>query len=267
MGKNISQNIGIQVLAPVINENTKYIVARPFRGDEAKAVYEEVTGRIRKDFKNAPVFKQYFEFNEQTGQINGLNTYFGILINNTLSKNGLWIPTIQEAKQLDASGKLSNNVYRDFGMAVYSKDNPNQEVAKRLIKEAKKRGWELPVLAPFKALGIIKTGVKISFKKNAEGIISGEEARQYLDKEFNYKRNTGACRLGRHGFGYWGANWDWLDNSNADGRVDFVCGEATAKNLEASVLANINDSVQKELNALNERIASTQRIAIETLRG
>ena len=234
MGKNISQNIGIQVLAPVINENTKYIVARPFRGDEAKAVYEEVTGRIRKDFKNAPVFKQYFEFNEQTGQINGLNTYFGILINNTLSKNGLWIPTIQEAKQLDASGKLSNNVYRDFGMAVYSKDNPNQEVAKRLIKEAKKRGWELPVLAPFKALGIIKTGVKISFKKNAEGIISGEEARQYLDKEFNYKGNTGACRLDRYGSGSWIVYWSRLDDSNAVGRVDWMCCEATRAEVKSA---------------------------------
>ena len=222
MGKNISQNIGIQVLAPVINENTKYIVARPFRGDEAKAVYEEVTGRIRKDFKNAPVFKQYFEFNEQTGQINGLNTYFGILINNTLSKNGLWIPTIQEAKQLDASGKLSNNVYRDFGMAVYSKDNPNQEVAKRLIKEAKKRGWELPVLAPFKALGIIKTGVK-----------SGKQATELLDK-FTYKRDSGACGLGRGRGGDWGAGWNWLDNSNAVGRVDWMCCEATRAEVKSA---------------------------------
>ena len=83
----------------------------------------------------------------------------------------------------------------------------------------------------------------------------------------NIKKGWGACRLYRSRYGYWNANWNGLDYSNADGRVDFVCGEATAKNLEASVLANINDSVQKELNALNERIASTQRIAIETLRG
>jgi hypothetical protein len=260
-----TQNIGIQVLAPVIDENTRYISTKPLKGDEAKAVYEEVSGRIKKDFKNAPVFKQYFQFNEQSEEINGSSTYLGILINNALSKNSLWIPTIQEAKQLDVSGKLSNGVYRDFGMAVYSEKSPNQEVAKRLIEEAKKRGRELPVLAPFKALDIIKTGVKISFKKDAEGIIFGEEAKQYLE-QFNYKGNSGACGLCRDGDGDWDAIWDALDGSDSGGRVDFVCGEATAKNLEESVLSIINDLAQKKVEALNDRITSAKEIALKTLK-
>lgn len=264
MAENKSQNTGIQVLAPVVSS---YVFAKPFKGDEAKAVYEEVKGRIERDFRNAPMFKQHFQFNEQTEEINGLNTYFGILIDNVLSQTGLWIPTIQEAKQLDASGRLSNSVYRDFGIAVYSEAQPNQEVAKRLIHEAERRGWELPVLAPFKALDLIKTGVKISFKKDAEGVIYGEEARQDLDKEFENRGSWGACRLGCSGSGSWVAGWDGLGDSVAGGRVDFVCGEATAKNLEASVLTNIRGLAQKEVESLNARIASAEEVALQTLRG
>jgi len=262
--KNKGQNIGMQVLEPVIE---KYVFAKPFKGDEAKAVYEEVMGRVEKDFKNSPVFNNYFRFNEQTGEINGSNIYFGILINKVLSKNGLFLPTIQQAKQLDSLGILSNNVYRDYGIVIYSEDQPNQEVAQRLIQEASKREWKLPILASFKTLDIIEPEAKISFSKDVEGIITGEEARQYLDKEFNYKRDSGVCRLGRYGVGSWLAGWNRFDGSDADGRVDFVCGEATTKNLETALLLEIHNSAQKEVESLNTKIASAKGAALQILRG
>jgi len=261
--KDKGQNIGMQILEPVIE---KYVFAKPFKGDEAKAVYEEVMGRVEKDFKNSPVFNNYFQFNEQTGEINGSNTYFEILINKVLIKNDLFLPTIQQAKQLDSLGILSNKVYRDYGIAVYSKDQPNQEVAKRLIQEANKRGQKLPILAPFKALDLIP-GAKISFRKDVEGIITGEEARQYLDKEFDYKMDSGVCRLYRNGDGDWNANWNRFDSSDADGRVDFVCGEATTKNLETALLLEIHNSAQKEVESLNTKIASAKGAALQILRG
>lgn len=264
MAEDKTQNTGIEVLEPVIE---KYVFSKPLQGDEAKEVYKEVRGRVKKDFKNAPVFNAHFQFNEQTGEINGSNTYYGILINEVLSETCLWLPTITQAKKLDALGRLSNGVYRDFGVAVYSNNNPNQKTAERLIKEANKRAWQLPILAPFKALGLIKTGIKITFKKDAEGIITGEEARQYLDKQFNYKGNTGACGLDRGRNGSWDADWDRLDYSDADGRVDFVCGEATAKNLESAILTDINALAQDEAVKFNQRISSAKEAAIKILKG
>ena len=267
MAKDIAKSTAqsnMHVLEPIID---KYVFAKPLQGDEAKAVYEEVQGRIKKDFKNAPEFNGYFKFNEQTREINGSDLYHGILINKVLNQEGLWLPTFIQGKKLDDLGKLSNQVYRDFGVAGYSNNNPNKDIAERLIKGAEKRGWELPILASFNALKLIKTGVKISFDKNTQGIITGDEAKQYLDKNFDYKANAGVRRLGRGSVGGWVAAWYRLGGSLDPGRVDFVCGEATTKNLERAVLTDINKIAEKEVKAMNTRIASAREIALKTLRG
>ena len=230
---------GIQVLEPVIDE---YIFARPFKGDEAREVYKEVRGRVEKDFKNSSMFGAYFKFNEQTGEINGVNTGYGILINDVLSQKGLWLPTIAQARKLDKLGKLSNGVWRRYGIAIYDKNDPNSEVAGRLTEEAEKKRWNLPVLAPFKTLKIIKTGARIGFSKDYDGIITGEQARELL-KEFNYVGNSGAQGVDRGRDGSWGADWDDLDGSYECGRVDWICGKATQKNLEKIVFTSIDDVV------------------------
>ena len=148
------QNDGVIVLAPVIE---KYVFSKPLQGIEAREIFSEVKGRVAKDFKNAPAFDAYFKFNKQTGQLNGSNTFYGILIDHALSKEDLWIPTIVEAKRLDALGKLQNGIYREYGIAIYDNQEPNSEMAEILVEEANKRGWQLPILAPFKALGIRKS--------------------------------------------------------------------------------------------------------------
>jgi hypothetical protein len=258
------QDIGTVVLSPVIE---KYTIARPLAGEEAREVYNEVRGRAEKDFKNSPVFNTHFSFNEDKGVITGSNTYWGILVNNALNERGFRLPTITEARELDSEGKLSNNVYRDFGMAVYNDGTPNQEVAKKLVEEAEKRGWELPVLAPFEALRLLKTGTRISFGKDPKGIISGDEARQYLSDNFTYKGNSGARRLIRNRNGYWNAGWSGLDDSVDYGRVDWLCGEATRADLETAVLKDVSKVAKAEIDSLNARIESAKQAAIKTLKG
>jgi len=190
----------------------------------------------------------------------------GILINNVLNENNLWLPTITEAKQLDSSESLSSDVYRDFGIAVYSEGDPNPKIAKRLIQQANKTGLELPILAPFKALSLEEKTAKIGFSEDTQEIITGEQAKQYLNKEFNYQGNSGACGLSRSRGGDWDADWGRLDDSYEDGRVDFVCGKAIRADLEkahenllkkqydALIQTLTNERDQKQENFKNKEV-------------
>ena len=236
MEKEFKLNDGAFVLSPVVQ---RYTFAKPLQGDNARELYKEVTGRVARDFKNAPAFAQYFKFDEETGQINGSNTFYGIAVDDELGKERLWVPTIVQAKQLDAAGKLSNGVHRDFGMAIYSAEGPNVKIADVLVREATKRGWKTPILAPFKALKLRKggseDGVSVGFSKNAQDVINGEEAEAFLQKEINYLGKSGALRLFRDDSGYWLAGGLGLALSFDRCRMDFACGEATTQNLESAI--------------------------------
>ena len=235
------QNDGLIVLAPVVKS---YTFAKPFRGNDAQEVYKAVKGRIARDFKDASEFNGYFQFNEETGEINGSSLYHGILINDELTQAGLWLPTFIEGKQLDKAGKLSNGVYRDYGIAVYDENDPNLNTAKKLVAESKKKNWNLPILALFKSLTLGK-GANIGFNKNTQDLITGDEAVQYLKDNFNYVGNSGVQGLGRGGYSLWIADWYCLVGSDDDGRVDWVCGEATQKNLEGAVLSEVDEIGRK----------------------
>lgn len=254
----------ILVLSPVVE---RVVYSKPFQGDESREVFKEVKGRVAKDFKNAPDFSpdNYFEFNEKTGEINGSNTKYCILVDDVLSKGGLWLPTIVEAKKLDYAGMLNKGVYREQGIVVYNRENPNSEIAQLLINMAKKRAWQLPILAPFKALSLGKRA-EIVFRKDAQGIITREEARKYLDEQVNYKGKNGVCGLYRDRGGSWVALDENLADSDSGGRVDFVCGEATQKNLEDAVLSGIDKEAQAETAGINARLLQARETALKVLR-
>ena len=250
----------------VINKSKKdkVVFAFLFKGEITKHYFDKTLAN--KEENKVDGSKRFWKYDPKKGLITGSSTILTLRLDEELRTDGLWIPTAEEAMFLDKNKKLPNNVYRDYGIVVFNDDNPNKDVAKRLIKEANKRVYQLPILVPFKALKLIKTGTQISFNKDTEAIISGEEAKQYLENEFDYKGESGACRLGRSGIGNWYADWNRLDISNGGGRVDFVCGEATAKNLETAVLSNINELAQKEVEVLNARIASARETVIQALR-
>lgn len=223
MGKNNEKNDEIILSSPEIQIPT---FAKRFRGDDAKEVYNAVISRISKDFENAPIFNSYFKFNEETQEINGSDLYHGILINDELRKNGLYLPSVIEGKALDASEKLTNGFYRDYGIAVYSNNSPNSELAMKLVEEADKRTLELSLLVPFSALKLGKVAdknVPVLLREEIKGIMTGEQTQKYLDEHFNRQGNSGVQRSGRGGDGDWGANWNILGGSGDDGRMDWVC--------------------------------------------
>ena len=262
-------NTEMIVLAPIIE---KYTFAKRFRGDDAREIYNAVSGRISKDFKNAPVFNGYFKFNEETQEINGSDLYHGILINNELRTNGLHLPSLIEGKSLDAAKKLTNGVYRDYGIVIYNCQNPNQDIAQSLINKGSKKGWNKPIAVPsFSALKLRKdrseNKVSILFTDEVKDIITGDEAKKYLAEQFDYIGNSGIQGLVRGRVGGWGADWDSLGGSSVGGRVDWVCGEATTQNLERSVSEEINKASKSEMEKLNTKIANAKEAALKVLRG
>ena len=227
--------------------------AFPFEGDIARDYYKKTIANAKEN--NLEGFDGSWEFDDKTGLIKGSSTFLALKLDEQIRKDGLWIPTPKQAMLLDKKEKLSNDAYRDYGIVIYSEAKPNKEVAKRLIQEANKRGWKLPILAPFKALDLIKldlinTEAEISFKKDVEGIITGEEARQYLDKELDYQYDSGACGLGRYSDGSWDASGYGFDDSNTDGRVDFVCGEATHSDLKEAHLGLLKRQHKSQIDKL-----------------
>lgn len=240
MGKEKKDENEIVILKPIIQ---KYAFAQEFKGDDAKKVFNTVTKRILKDYKDIPVFNGDFEFNEKTQKINGSSLCLGILINNELRKKSLHLPSVIEGKVLDAYGKLTNGDYRDYGIAVYSYEEPNSKLAKELVKKASERNLELPLLIPFNALNFKKDRGKnissIFLREETPDIITGEQARKYLREQFSDKGSTGVRRLYRNDVGSWAAGWNSLDYSVSNSLMDWVCGEAETPNLGDYILGEI----------------------------
>lgn len=243
----------------------KYIFHKTLQGDQAKEIYEAVKSRVDQDFQDVPAFDRHFEFNEETGLIEGSSTLYGILINDELESNGLWLPTIDQAVRLESEYAKTSDVYRDWGAAVYGSGNPNQKVATKLLKES---GLETPILFSIRNLRLEKgddlLGVNIGIK-NSQGIISGEEAMQYLADHFNYQGDSGACRVCRSRSGDRDASWSWFDDSYDAARVDIVSGEATPQNLEGAVLKDIQRLGELKVQEMNAKIGSAYKSASEIL--
>ena len=267
MAKDTNQENEMVVLEPVIE---KYVFSRPLRGEEAKKVFDEVVARVKADYEGVPAFNRYFQYNEETGEIQGSNVPYCILANQVLGKEGLWLPTIKEAKKLDKKGKLTNGVYRDYGVAVFSAENPNSEIVQRIIEQARDRGWNLPILAPYKSVEMAKSGdfpqgLAINLN-DSPAIMFGEKARQYLEDSFDYEGNSGAQWVCRNTGGSWSAYWNWFVSSNSDGRVDWLCGEATRAELSDMVLDDVRKAGEREVKEVNQRIKSAKETAIAMLR-
>jgi hypothetical protein len=210
----------------------KIAFAFPFKGDIAKNYFDKTVSNAEENKVDG--FNRHWKFDNKTRLIKGSSTLLALRLDEKTRQDGLWIPTPEQAMILDEKGKLSNGVYRDFGMAVYSEASPNQEVAKEIISQSKS---DLPLVIPFKALTHrldenFPYGVAIAFT-DATGIKSGKQATELLDK-FNYKGNSGACRLDRYRYGSWDASWDDLDDSDSVGRVDWMCCEATRAELTSA---------------------------------
>ena len=238
----------------------RFIVAEPIT--EQKELYGAIL-ELRKKYLQVRGINAYLGFNEETGQMEGSNPLYVTLANKV---KGIQTITHKDGMVLDKKKKLTNGVYRDCGLVIYSPDGTNTEVFPRLIKEVQERGLVYPVLVHPVSLDLDEATGEYKFSDDNRFIVSGEEARRELEKS-NYRDDSGVRRLYRDGNGSWYADWGNPFYSDADGRVDWKRGEATRANLEADALAEIDMEYQATLDALSSKREKARDAALRILRG
>jgi len=221
------------------------VVAIPLQGEIAEHYFEQAVAVLREAGVNPSKSNTHHTYDSETGQIRGSSTNFCVVLDSKMRRDGFWLPGVSEARFLDETGKLSNNVYRDLGIAVYGDAKPNEETAQAIITQAQ-RG-ELPFILPFKAMdyALDKTrvgGIAISLAENPRGIITGDEARRVV-KSMDHKGNSGACSVNRFRDGYYDAHWYWFDYSYDNGLVDWICAEGARQD----ILQANNDMLERTL--------------------
>jgi len=247
----------IVIVGAVMPRIEKYIVAEPLVGDRAEQVYETVRDLAKKSFSGKKAFSRHWSFDNKERKINGSSLFHLILANDpeVLGASNLRTPTYEEGRILDSQGRLSNGVYRDFELVVYSEGSPNLEIAK-LLRNSTNKELVFPFKAHPQALKLVKAdteyGVGISFRDFPNGVVSGEEVQRAIDS-CDYKANSGVHRLDRDRLGVWGAVWDGLAFSVSDGRVDYVCREATADEILDMDIRAIKLSYDTHLKDLQTR--------------
>ena len=222
--------------------------AFPFKGEVARHYFDKTLANP--DERDVEGFKGCWKYDSKTELIHGSSVFLTLRLDKVVRKEDLWIPTLEEARLLDKKGKLSNGVYRDFGVVVYSQGEPNQRVAKEIRSQTKRK---FPLIVPFSALDYrvdseFPNGVAVFLSDNQDEIKSGKKAQEIFSN--CYTRDSGACRVSQDRDGDWGAGWLGLDGSGGDGRVDWMCGEATRSDLEYFSLKDVDKTVQGRLMIL-----------------
>ncbi|MBU0894251.1 MAG: hypothetical protein KKF48_02260 [Nanoarchaeota archaeon] len=232
-----------------------YVFAAKPSIDFQRQTYEEsVSGS---EDRGARAFSQCWEFDDHVG-IKGSSTFHALRYDKkALRSKGLWLPGFTEARFLEKQGKLENGVYRDYDLVVYSDEDFNTEIAKELSGQAKQLGFALPVVSQFRALDYdvnskSKYGIDLRFVEKPQGIIHGREAQEAISS-LNYKRNSGALGLLRDTYGNWLADWYYLGNSYSDGRVDWICGEATRADLVKAHESLVERKYSNQIKELEEK--------------
>ena len=243
----------IVVIGSADKDNYVFAV-KPSLGFQRQTYQESV---FNPEDAGVSAFGKYWEFDENIG-IKGSNTLLALRYDKrSLRPRGLWIPGLPEARVLDKAGKLENGIYRDYGLAVFNNGGPNKEIAEAISRQAEELGLNLPVLNPFMALDYDTNqeahyGINVKLVEAPKGIIHGREAQEIL-KSFVYKGNSGARGVGRDWVGAWGAGWDGLDGSDEGGRVDWICGKATQKNLIDAYNALLKREYDTQIRDLKAR--------------
>ena|SRR3989344_1301955 len=217
----------------------------------AREVYTEGEKIIASDYQNHPWLKNNVCY-RKVGKdgIHGSSLELNVIYNSILRLHGLSLPSVAEGKNLDAQHVLSNGVYREYGLQVASEGDPNKDLSRHLIAEAKKRSWQFPlVVASYNPLGHRNgdSGFEIYFLGDKEGIdlekevLHGEKAREFLLDNFrkDWIGTKGVRRLFRDVVGGWDADVG-SRRSDDNGRVGFVSGEASTENVTAVKRLDIN---------------------------
>lgn len=198
-----------------------------------ESVADEKDARIKE-------FQQTWELCEDESGIRGSSLYLGARFDQrALRHRGLWLPDRSEGKKLEYNDKLTNDVYRDYGLFLGNTNNYNLWLATKLIEQAKAADLLFPLFIPFRAMQYdVNDPFIISLTEHPQGVIQGNQAEQILITTLDTNEVSGVQRLNRGGDGDWDSYWNSLASSNFYGRVDWICGEA-----DESVLVRAHEAL------------------------
>ena len=193
----------------------KWTFAVPLQGGVAKHYFNQAFEVLKQAGVDTSESNTFHTYDPEAKKIRGSSTNFCVVLDAKMRPDGFWLPGVVEAKTLDRVGKLSNNTYRDLGIAVYNDENPNKETSQKIIAQA--TGKELPFLLPFRAMDYSlwrKAGISIFLAKEPKAIITGEQTRKIIE-QMNCSEKSGAGRVSRVGEGSYEVNWSGIDYSES----------------------------------------------------
>ena len=216
------------------------------RGDFGKAFLEEYQERVRDDYNNNSVLNV---LNYEDGIVKGSNPYAVVLANQILKQEGLRTATQADLEMILKINALDlRGVYVDTGLVLRSENEPNKSLAKYLVNQEKKKGYEhtknplviwlnqlnlennknSPKGLRFKLSENCETFYSPTLKKNGEFSLDDIDEKTGLPKKISsgnrylYTRDSGLSRLcldrGSSLFSIEGN----LLHSNANGRMVVV---------------------------------------------
>ena len=265
---------------PLIEVPKEYPTIGFLEGDFGKEVLNEYKGRA-KDYNNQHLDILSYKDNI----VQGSNPFAIVLMNKVLNEEGLKTASQSDlGKAIKLNALNFNGTYEDTALILRNENNPNSYLAKHLMKQIKERNKnaKTPIMITLNQLELVKDsnsdyGLAFKLKEGAElyenvkilnketGNFSSEDMDEKIGLPIKlgkgnrtlHTRDSGLSRLclGRN-LGL-SARDDDLANSDSDGRVVVVSGEATekffneyktAKKDYFSKLRKIKENIDKELN-------------------
>lgn len=250
-------------------------VANFLEGEFGQAFLNEYNGRVNTDYNGAGALK-VLSYNN--GIVRGSNPFVVVVANKILAQEGIRTATPADLERVLNSKALSlQGTYEDSALVLRSTGDPNSYLAKNLAEQAKARGAKLnsPLVIPLNGLDVVydaESPHKLAFKFtdgtqvieapiltkdgyfNSQDIDSNTGLPRKISGEGNRKlwtRNSGLSRLYLNGDLGLVSYYDDLANSDEDGRVVVVRGEAAdAQNLRAQYEERKNELSVKANEAL-----------------
>src|SRR3989338_6859252 len=252
---------------PLIEVPKEYPTIGFLERDFGKSVLEEYKGRSKDYNKHLDILSY------KDNIVQGSNPFAVVLMNKVLNEEGL--KTVSQS-DLEKAIKLNalnlNGTYEDTALILRNENNPNSYLAKDLMKQVKERNKKAktPIMITLNQLELVNDTASeyvlaFKLKEDAEIIyapILNDEVGNFSSEDIDektglpiklgkgnrtlYTRDSGLSRLclGRN-LGL-SARDDDLANSDSDGRVVVVSGEATEKFSEFYTKEQILEFLNKE---------------------
>jgi len=261
--------------------------------DFGKAFLEEYKGRVKSDYnKNSNLNVLRYD----NGVVKGSNPFAVVLANQILREEGLRIATQADLEKALKTGWNLRGTYEDTGLVLRSEKDDytkNTPLAKELAEQVKGRGIKFspknPIMIPLIGFELEKAdndyGLTFKLREDAEiyeaPVLSkkGKFNSEDIDKKTGlpkkvsgsgnrtlYTRDSGLSRLSLNLGLVLGSGNRGLGDSDGNGRVVAVSGEATApEKLKSDLIKRINKEYQAQLNELSSRKTKAEKAVREIM--